>query len=356
MLTFIRPRKTVWETLKATSKPIVLYGMGNGADKILDWCAENSVQVQAIFASDAFVRGQSFRGFQVVKYSEILEKFVDPLIVLAFASEGQDVLNFFQQLMHKHEVVAPHLPLFAGDEVVSREWLMKYETQLATVYQRLADETSKEVFAGILKYKLSGRPEYLFEIESQRKEDCQTLLTFGVNDVYVDAGAYDGDTIKEFLSYTQGKFKKIFALEPDQKNYKKLTRYINGLELSEIQLYNAGVWHQSALLQFEASGGRQSTLATAGKTLINVAAIDDLVRTDVINYMKFDVEGAELNALRGAKRTIEKCKPQLLLAAYHRDNDLWELPLYLWSLRTDYQIFLRKHPYIPAWEINYIAI
>ena len=65
MLDFILEKQSVWELLSTTTKPVVLYGMGNGADKIIDWCEENQVRVQGVFASDEFVRGQQFRGFKV---------------------------------------------------------------------------------------------------------------------------------------------------------------------------------------------------------------------------------------------------------------------------------------------------
>ena len=71
MLIFMQEQLSVWELLRRTKKPIVLYGMGNGADKILDWCVENSVQVQGVFASDEFVRGQQFRGFTVERYDAL---------------------------------------------------------------------------------------------------------------------------------------------------------------------------------------------------------------------------------------------------------------------------------------------
>ena len=74
MLSFINESLSVWERLLQTTKPIVLYGMGNGADKIVDWCEANSVKIAGIFASDEFVRGQSFRGFTVERYADLKQR------------------------------------------------------------------------------------------------------------------------------------------------------------------------------------------------------------------------------------------------------------------------------------------
>ena len=96
MLDFIQENISVWETLKTTVKPIILYGMGNGADKIINWCEANNVKVAGIFATDEFVRYQEFRGLIVSKYSDIIAQFgEDILIVIAFASELPSVLEKF---------------------------------------------------------------------------------------------------------------------------------------------------------------------------------------------------------------------------------------------------------------------
>ena len=120
MLDFILEKQSVWELLSTTTKPVVLYGMGNGADKIIDWCEENQVRVQGVFASDEFVRGQQFRGFKVERYADIKARLgAELLVVIAFASERPEVLSRFKELAAEQEVVAPHLPLFNEEETVS---------------------------------------------------------------------------------------------------------------------------------------------------------------------------------------------------------------------------------------------
>lgn len=167
MLDFIIEKESVWELLKTTRKSIVLYGMGNGADKILDWCEANGVKVQGVFASDEFVRGQSFRGFTVERYAAIKDRLgQELLVVIAFASERPEVLARFKELAAEQQVVAPHLPLFTEAETVSVPWLKKYASKLQQVYDNLADDLSRKVFAATLNYKLSGKINYLFACES----------------------------------------------------------------------------------------------------------------------------------------------------------------------------------------------
>ena len=356
MLPFIKETETAWDRLKNTNKPIVLYGMGNGADKILDWCDANGVKVAAIFASDDFVRGQIFRGYKICKYADVASQYQDFLLVIAFASESPTVLEHFFALADKHETIAPHLPLFEGDEVVSCSWLAKYQEELLEVYTNLADEKSKEVFASTLNYKLSGKLDYLQRITTQREEDCRQLFQFSKNETFVDLGAYDGDTIKEFLNYTAFSYREIVALEPDSKNFKKLQRFVEKAGLEHVLLLNKGIWSEEGALSFAASGGRQSALQSDGKVEVPVDSVDHIMQGRPVSYMKLDVEGAEFEALSGAAETIGRWAPKLFVAAYHRDDDLWRLPLLLWQLNKKYDIYLRKHPYVPAWELNFLAV
>ena len=379
MLPFINEENTLWEYLKTAGKPVVLYGTGDGADKVLARLAETGVPVSGIFASDEFVRGQQFHGFTVRTYSELLALRETVIVLIAFASELPDVLERFYKLASVHETYAPHVPVFSGEETVTAAWIKKYERELQMVYERLADAVSRETFASVLNYKLSGKLSYLQACTTNRAEDLRTLFSFGGEEMYLDLGAYNGDTVQEFLQLTRGRYKKIVALEPDPKNYKKLTDFVRQYELKNITCLQAGVWNDCGSLELTGNGGRQSTfweadrsgfatqnLSQTGsmkkkikKQQVTVVSVDTVLGNDHADYMKFDVEGVEKEALEGAAGHLAPdgngALPKLLVAAYHHDEDLFALPLLLWKLQPEYKIYLRKHPYVPAWEINIFA-
>ena len=204
MLPFINEENTLWEYLKTAGKPVVLYGTGDGADKVLARLAETGVPVSGIFASDEFVRGQQFHGFTVRTYSELLALREKVIVLIAFASELPDVMERFYKLASVHETYAPHVPVFSGEETVTAAWIKKYERELQTVYERLADAVSRETFASVLNYKLSGRLSYLQACTTNRTEDLRTIFSFGREETYLDLGAYNGDTVQEFLQLTHG--------------------------------------------------------------------------------------------------------------------------------------------------------
>ncbi len=358
MLAFIKESASVWDVLRKTQKPIVLYGMGNGADKILDWCEANGVQVQGVFASDEFVRGQQFRGFTVERYDVLRARFGDELlVVIAFASERPEVLERFAGLSQEQQVVAPHLPLFDEAKTVSMEWLAQYEQELQQVYDGLADDASRRVFAATLNYKLSGKLEYLFDCTTQREGDLRELIAPTTDELYLDLGAYNGDTLNELGRLTDWHWRGALAVEPDRRSCRKLRAAAEALAAKglAVEVHEAGIWSEAGELGFSDSGGRQSTFIGAQKRSVPVTTIDAVAAGRAVTFIKMDVEGAELQAIAGGRQTISTFRPKLFVAAYHYDMDLFRLPLLLWQLVPEYKIYLRKHPYVPAWELNFIC-
>ena len=92
------------------------------------------------------------------------------------------------------------------------------------------------------------------------------------------------------------------------------------------------------------------------KKTVPVNSIDNLADGKPVSYIKMDVEGAEVQAIEGGKSVIASFAPKMFVAAYHYDIDVFRLPLLLWELVPEYKIFFRKHPYIPAWELNFLAV
>ena len=79
------PKKDLWTYLSDSDKKIVMYGMGNGADKIIKVCEKYGIEIADFFASDGFVRGHSFHGKVVLSYSQAKEKYGKFIVLLSFA-------------------------------------------------------------------------------------------------------------------------------------------------------------------------------------------------------------------------------------------------------------------------------
>lgn len=353
MLDFIH-EASIWKTLQSEQRPIVLYGMGDGALKILARCREYGIKVSGIFASDEFVRNKTFEGFPVRTLHETEEEFGDFVILLCFAAFLPDLMEKIRSIAERHTLLIPDVPVFGGG-LFNDEYVAEHADELQRAYDLMADGQSKHVFSSVVNFKLSGKPEWLTNCESSRDE-VFSVMAPGENERFLDLGAYDGDTVTEFLHYARSA-ESILALEPDPKNFRKLSRTASLPGYEQVNILNAGIWENDGILRFDGRAGRSSSLSDAGKIDVPVRSIDSLREEyGPFTFIKMDVEGAEREALLGARKTLLEDRPKLIFSGYHRTEDIFALPLLLHELNPDYRILLRHHPYFPAWETNFSAV
>ena len=325
--------------------------MGNGADMIIKVMENYGVTYEDTFASDGFVRGHSFHGKRVLSFSEAKEKYGDFVIILTFAVHDDKTMNFISELSDNYELYVPTVSVVDGSPF-TLEFFKENEDNFRKTYEILCDEKSKEDYLDILRFKLSGDVKYLIKTHSEKMKLYEEVLPLSEDETIIDLGAYDGDTIREFLSVTDGKYKKILALEPDEKNFRKLERKTE--ELCNLTRLNIGAWDKEETLYFAKKSGRNSRLEDGGIP-VHFNSVDNIADSEV-TFIKMDIEGAELRALEGARNTIATYKPKLYICAYHRNEDMFALPFKIKELYEGYKIYFRQHPYIPAWESNFYAI
>ena len=154
---------------------------------------------------------------------------------------------------------------------------------------------------------------------------------------------------------------KAIAFEPDQRNFRKLSDYAGSvLDSLDLTCVNAVAWSENTSLAFDSSGNRNAGVLRAdvqnSKNEVSAFTVDSVIDGESVDYIKYDVEGSEYEALMGSTKTIAEFAPTLLVSAYHRSEDLFKLPLLLHQLNKEYKIYLRKLRYIPAWDLNLYAV
>ncbi len=344
MLGFMNEKKSSWEKIKDSGLPVVIYGMGNGADKVIDEFNRLGITVKGVTASDDFVRGQQFRGFTVRKLSEFDGDFI---IAVAFASCIPEVMNHIYSLCEKYRVIVPCVPVF-GDEIFNREFIEKHKKEINAAYE-LFETDSKEIFADCVDFIFGGELGILKNITTEKDEVFENILKLGDNESYLDLGAYRGDTVEEFLHYCNGKYSDIIALEPDRRTFKKLSAYLENVKKSTA--YQCAVYSENKTLVFSDKAGRQSTVAENGVE-VEAVCVDSLYSDRPVTYIKMDVEGVEKEAIEGAEKTLKNRKPKLNIALYHRSEDIFSIPLQISKINPAYKFYIRRHPYIPCWDMN----
>ena len=195
-------KKDLWNYLKDTDKPILMYGMGNGADKILNVCEKYGIEIADFFASDGFVRGHSFHGKVVLSYSQAKEKYGEFIILLSFASSLPEVIANIKRIADEQELYAPDVPVF-GNNLFNMEFFEKNLEEFEKAYKLFDDEQSKFVFEKVINYKLSGKIDYLFACDGNENEIMTELVKPKSIKSYADLGAYNGDTVRELSLYAK---------------------------------------------------------------------------------------------------------------------------------------------------------
>lgn len=348
----------MWDRLARDKRPIIVYGMGNGADKLILRLSEYGLEVADFFASDGFVRGHSFHGKRVKAFSEIKAEYPDFVILVSFGSSRDEVIELFSSLDKEYDLYIPDMPI-ADSEYFDKRLYNSAYPEIKKAYEALSDINSKYAFASIVNYKLTGKLSYLLSAYSTRDEMYSCLTEKDIR-TYIDAGAYNGDTLKEALAYFEY-LRKAVLIEPDRKNFKKLNKLIEKITDIEALPINSAVWCECRGGKFSVSGNRNSSVGATPSyenksEKIELITIDSL-GLDFVDYIKYDVEGAEHEALIGSAETIEKCHPVLLISLYHKSRDLFFLINYMKERYGEkYLFFLRRLRSVPAWDINLILV
>ena len=227
----------MWDKIANDGRPIVVYGMGNGADKLIRRLAEYGVDVADFFASDGFVRGHCFHGKRVKSFSEIKEAYPDFLILLSFASSRDEVIEMLSEINEAYDMLVPDMPV-VGEEYFDRAFFNENYEKIRKAYELLSDEDSRRAYAAIINYRLSGKMSYLMGAYSGNDEIYSLISDRRDVRTYIDAGAYNGDTLREAIRYFPS-LERAFAIEPDLKNFKKLSSYALTVTNPKITLFNA---------------------------------------------------------------------------------------------------------------------
>ncbi len=212
--------------------------------------------------------------------------------------------------------------------------------KLMRLHDSLADDASRRVMLDVWRYRLSGEIEslagYTYRPSDQYFEDFHNLSS---GEIFVDVGAFDGDTTEEFCTRYPD-YEKVYIFEPSKSNIAKARERLH--RFLRLEFIPEGVSDVAGVLKFNPDAGSASNITAAGTSLINVTTLDHKIPGKV-TFVKMDIEGWELKALAGARGHIEKDRPVLAIAAYHIPSHFWEIFELVTALTPDYDIYLRHY-------------
>lgn len=227
------------------------------------------------------------------------------------------------------------------------EKLVGYPTRSFKYYQMLENRTLSKVQEGIYKvneYELESEVGLISNTWVNKQYSLKDICVPEEGDYVIEGGSFQGETTVWLASCVKEEG-RVFAFELDKRNIDLINRNIHRNHFEDrVQIINKGLWDENTELYLEGNSFSTKCLEEgSSQNKAPVIQIDSYVKKNNIkkvDFIKMDIEGAELKALKGAAKTIEQFKPKLAICVYHKPNDLMEIPFYIKSLVPEYKLYL----------------
>jgi FkbM family methyltransferase len=349
---------------------LVLCGAGGMGRKIVVGLKRAGVTPLAFADNNPELVGNYLEGVPVLSASQAAEKFGKraAFVVTSWGAHSRDrlaqrvrqwrdlgcdrVLSFMSLFWKEAESFLPHYSCDLPHKTFARR------ERIANLASLWADESSREEFVAQVRWRSQLDFDGLPEPVIGPPYFPQDILIVRPDERFVDCGAFDGDTLSDFLHLSRGNFEKIWALEPDPANFEKLTQFVHqlGMEQQEkISLLRLAASDRSQTLRFAADATAASAAADSGNIEVQAERLDTLLAGAEPTFIKMDIEGAEPSALAGAGAVLQRSRPLLAICIYHRQEHLWEIPEWLRDNLSDYRFYLRPHDR-EGWDLVCYAV
>jgi len=345
-------KQAVIDKINGMGFPLVLFGKSATSNPaFLD---KIQVPVEYVCSNNPKSWGKRHWGFEIVGPDKIQEVYQQYTVLILAANSRQAITSQLQQFpIPPAEIFC--LDLYWEEDGVA-EYYRKMEPVLEDIYCHLADQESKDAYETMIRYRINRDPrlpprvalpqarQYFPDSLGERKGFLDS------DEIFVDAGAYVGDTVQDFLAASHGRYRSIYAFEPDAANFAKLLESTKGLE--HVVCRQLGVGDTVGQAVFT-SGGYASRQSAAGEQTVCVDTLDRLLEGVPATYLKMDIEGSECAALRGAKRLIQTYRPKLAICTYHSAADMVMVPKLILEFDPSYHLYFRHYTYTVSDSICY---
>jgi FkbM family methyltransferase len=332
------------------NKEVILFGAARMGVIGIRHCQKNKIRVLAICDNDSSKAGTKMGSIPVINVKTLLT-FPKVTSIIITSIHDDEIFDQLKKLGFRKVWSQSYFSSFFTKKFYNSSWanpidvLLSHKEDLIKAFRMYEDEESKKTFLGVLKYRLFLDKKYIHEVmRGISMEHFEVgLINLSKEEVFVDGGAFDGDTIKTFIKKTKNKFEKIYAFEPDPTSFKKLNLYVKSLKDKRISIAKKGLGITKSFASFINEGSFGSKISKTGGIKINIVALDEALKNKKPTFIKFDIEGAEIDALKGAKNVIRKNKPKLAICVYHKPADFWEIPFLIKRLLPEYKLHLRHY-------------
>ena len=333
----------------------VIFGAGTMGQRAVS--ALNSMGIHPLSFADnsPILWGKSINGIPVLSPEDAAELFgEDAVFFIAIRNENHWFRETFNQLLQlgcehvsSSEPIAwrfpDKFPSFLLYDLPHR--LYAHAEDVAHAATLWADEESIAEYVAQIQLRAFGDPLQLSQPALEESYILPDVFRLEPEDVFLDCGAYDGDTIRGLIEQ-EVPFGKIEAVEADSHSFARLADYLATLEpeiRNRIRLHHCAVGAHRGNVRFEDTGGVDSRISERGSLLIDMVPIDVMFASKRVSMIKMDIEGGEYDALIGAQQVIQRDRPILAICVYHSQEDIWRLPLLIRKLCPEHRMYLKAY-------------
>lgn len=333
-------KKEIINTLNQSGLPLVLFGKSSAVN--CAFLCQLQVPVQFICDNNPEKWGTRLWGLEVINPAKLQDIYSVYNVLILVPFEHQ-IISQLQQLP------VPPANIFRLDlyfeEEDSAEYFQTRQEDFDWVYGKLADQKSRITYESVIRYRVNRDPAFISGIALPRAEQYFPDTLDGTpflcpDEIFVDAGAFIGDTVESFLIAVQRRYRAVYALEPETSNYQKLMRSVG--KNPNVFCTQAAVGDEEKQIRFF-SDDSGSKADTNGGEVISVYTLDTMLCDVPVTFLKMDVEGMECAALRGAKRLIQTYHPKLAVCTYHSNADMIQIPKLILELDPSYRLYFRHY-------------
>lgn len=289
-------------------------------------------------------------GIELLTLEEAVENIKNPIFVISAPAHYKVIENHIREKCSDATICCfdPTLEILQNRNAETfRTYLVDNFERFQLLHNKLADEFSKITLKQVLKGAVSSDIEMYECISNESQYFPQFIIeNLSKEEIFVDIGAFTGDSIQEFIDVTNNNFKKVIAFEPDKNNIEEARKQFQDKRIEFIQ---KGISSQKEVLYFENENGNQPDEGAhvveqnKNNTVMIEAECLDNILMDKVTYIKMDIEGMELKALNGCKKILGRDKPKLAISVYHKMEDIIEISDFILKLNLGYNLYLRHY-------------
>ncbi len=327
--------------------PVLLFGGGGNLEVYLKQIKHFGGNPVAIVDNNKELWGTFKFGLKIINIDELKNTYKNFLICITTRVELRAEIKSF--LVNKNDINADNLVdlLFFkytfNDNF--RKNIISRKNELIHIENSLADIESKKVLKNVILGHLKSNIDYFLSIYDEN-EYFNKVTKSDNESCFVDAGAYIGDTLQKFSNFVNRNFKSVICIEPNVENCHKINQVVEkDFSDKEIKILNSGLFEYSGKVSFMDShrddSGRINTECNS-EFVIDCISLDN-IDTENVTFIKMDIEGAELEGLKGARKTIIRDVPKLAICLYHKPDDIFEIIKYIMDLGLPYNYYIKHH-------------